>query len=201
MHEYTHGISNRLTGGSRQGNCLQTTTSRGMGEGWSDTLAIYLTRSATMTKDDDAVLGAYVYNKAAGIRSKPYSTSMERNPYTFSYVGTQNEVHAIGEFWALCLFEMYWSLVDAKGVSSNWYDATQEKGSTMAFQLVMGGFKLQPCNPTFITARDAILAADQAYYKGANKCLIWKAFAKRGLGTDAEESSFTDGFKLPEECN
>ena len=33
LHEFTHGISNRLTGGSAQGNCLTSTASRGMGEG------------------------------------------------------------------------------------------------------------------------------------------------------------------------
>jgi extracellular elastinolytic metalloproteinase len=33
IHEYTHGISNRLTGGSAQGNCLGDTISGGMGEG------------------------------------------------------------------------------------------------------------------------------------------------------------------------
>ena len=41
MHEYAHGISKRLTGGSAQANCLQSLEARGLGEGWSDTLAIY----------------------------------------------------------------------------------------------------------------------------------------------------------------
>ena len=40
----------------------------------------------------------------------------------------------------------------------------------------------QPCNPTFIQARDAILDADTALTNGANYCEIWKGFAKRGLG-------------------
>ena len=42
--EYTHGISNRLTGGSASANCLRTLVARGMGEGWSDALSIYLTQ-------------------------------------------------------------------------------------------------------------------------------------------------------------
>ena len=159
-----------------------------------------MNRKASDTRDIDAVLGAYAYAKAAGIRSKPYSTSMVRNPYTLSYVGTQNEVHAIGEYWANTLFEMYWNLVDAKGYSSNWFDAKQEKGNIIAMQLVIGGLKLQPCNPNFTTARDAILAADQSYYGGANKCLIWKAFAKRGLGVDSSEKGYVDGFKVPSDC-
>ena len=38
VHEFTHGITNRMTGGGT-GRCLQTTEARGMGEGWSDALA------------------------------------------------------------------------------------------------------------------------------------------------------------------
>jgi extracellular elastinolytic metalloproteinase len=41
VHEMTHGISSRLTGGGTA-RCLQTTESRGMGEGWSDALAEYV---------------------------------------------------------------------------------------------------------------------------------------------------------------
>lgn len=200
MLEYTHGISNRLTGGSAQGNCLRTTTAGGMGEGWSDIVAVYLTRVPSETRDLNVVLGAYAYNNVNGIRSKPYSTSLTTNPYTLSYVKTQNEVHRIGEYWANTLYEMYWNLVDAQGFSTNYYDAKQLKGNVIALQLVFGGFKLQPCNPTFTTARDAILAAEQAYYKGAYKCLVWKAFAKRGLGVDADEKTFKDGFAVPADC-
>ena len=49
----------------------------------------------------------------------------------------------------------------------------------------MGGLKIQPCNPEFLQARDAIIAADNAFYSGKNKCLLWKAFAKRGMGFNA----------------
>jgi extracellular elastinolytic metalloproteinase len=33
LHEYTHGVSNRLTGGSYNGRCLSGQESGGMGEG------------------------------------------------------------------------------------------------------------------------------------------------------------------------
>ncbi|KAI9347223.1 glycosyl hydrolase family 3 C-terminal domain-containing protein [Obelidium mucronatum] len=33
IHELTHGLSNRLTGGARDGNCLETLASGGLGEG------------------------------------------------------------------------------------------------------------------------------------------------------------------------
>ncbi|KAJ3486318.1 hypothetical protein NLI96_g4331 [Meripilus lineatus] len=41
IHEYTHGITNRLTGGGTA-NCLQTYESAGLGEGWSDAMAEYM---------------------------------------------------------------------------------------------------------------------------------------------------------------
>jgi extracellular elastinolytic metalloproteinase len=49
--------------------------------------------------------------------------------------------------------------------------------------------KLQPCSPGFVTGRDAILEADLIYNNGENRCYIWKAFAKRGLGYGATQGS------------
>jgi extracellular elastinolytic metalloproteinase len=49
----------------------------------------------------------------------------------------------------------------------------------------------QPCNPTFINARDAVIQADANRYNGANKCTLWKAFAKRGLGYGASLLTFS----------
>lgn len=38
VHENTHGITNRMTGGGT-GRCLQTMEAGGLGEGWSDAMA------------------------------------------------------------------------------------------------------------------------------------------------------------------
>lgn len=116
-------------------------TSGGMGEGWSDIMAIYLTRKEGENRTLDIVIGDYVYNAPGGIRSKPYSTNLNTNPYLLSYVGTQNEVHAIGEYWANTLYEVYWNLVDELGFSSDLYDATQLKGNIVSIQLLIGGLK------------------------------------------------------------
>jgi extracellular elastinolytic metalloproteinase len=60
----------------------------------------------------------------------------------------------------------------------------------------------QPCSPNFVQARDAILDADTALTGGANKCDIWKGFAKRGLGSGAKYSSSkrTGSTALPSGC-
>jgi len=41
IHEMTHGITNRLTGGGT-GRCLQTLEASGLGEGWGDAMASYV---------------------------------------------------------------------------------------------------------------------------------------------------------------
>jgi extracellular elastinolytic metalloproteinase len=102
---------------------------------------------------------------------------------------------------------MYWNLVDAYGFESNFYDAESGAGNTLALQLVMDGLKLQPCSPTFLDARDAILLADQNDNGGANQCLIWEAFAKRGMGVGADDGkghndvNVKADFTVPAQCN
>ncbi|KAL2911272.1 decapping endonuclease targeting mRNA [Polyrhizophydium stewartii] len=199
LHEYTHGISNRLTGGSATGQCLQTTEAGGMGEGWSDFVGLVLTAKSSDTATQARVVGNYVENNSAGIRSYPYSTSTSTNPLKYSSLKTRNEVHDIGEVWVEFLWEMYWNLVTKYGFSSNLYNAKSTAGNVVALQLVIGGMMNQPCNPTIISARNAILTADQTFYGGKYKCDIWKGFAKRGVGNSATTTK-TDKTDLPSGC-
>ena len=79
--------------------------------------------------------------------------------------------------------------------------------TTLAIQLVMDGMKLQSCNPGFVDGRDAILLADLNLTGGANECLLWKAFARRGLGLSASQGSSgsntdnTEAFDFPVACD
>lgn len=70
VHEMTHGLSNRLTGGGT-GSCLQSNEAGGMGEGWSDALADWTEQDGPQIVDYD--LGTYVYTQ--NIRSYAYSTN------------------------------------------------------------------------------------------------------------------------------
>src|SRR5262245_46651494 len=68
----------------------------------------------------------------------------------------------------------------------------------------MDAMKLQPANPSFTQARDAILAADNALNGGADLLEIWTAFARRGLGqlastSDSNSESVTIDFTIPPE--
>lgn len=58
--------------------------------------------------------------------------------------------------------------------------------NNLALQLVLDGMKLTPFASTFTTSRDAILAADVALTGGVNHDVIWKAFARRGLGYSSD---------------
>ena len=91
IHEMTHGITNRMTGGGT-GRCLQTTEAGGMGEGWSDALADVLAKNSSAVPD--FVVGRFVANKPGGIRAYPYSTSayvyLSRGSHSLNSLSSQN---------------------------------------------------------------------------------------------------------------
>lgn len=239
IHEYSHGLSTRLTGGAANSGCLGWGESGGMGEGWGDALASIIRR--TGAAPHDWPMGSWASNRAKGIRNYPYSTNKTVNPETYSYLDHAGYwgVHAIGEVWATMLNELEEALVLEHGFATNLFppatNATAEEqraffldeaelaslgkhrvskrrvprhGNSLLVQLILDGMKLQPCRPSFFDARDAIVQADKHLTGGHNRCLLWKAFAKRGLGTDASVIGRTpwgggkrsDGYAVPNDC-
>jgi hypothetical protein len=133
-----------------------------------------------------------------GGRTYPYTTDMSVNPETYDSIKTaplfnEPEAHFTGEVWTSILWEVYWNLVDRYGFDTNLFDDYTAGGNTLALQLVFDGLKLQPCDPGFVDARDAILLADRNDTGGDNQCLLWQAFAKRGLGENAQQGSSESG--------
>lgn len=155
LHEYGHGVSNRLVGGRTSTSCLGQIQSGALGEGWSDYFAI--------SYFNNPVFGAYpAQNTVHGFRRQSYEG------YTFTYEDVGNsgfEVHDDGEIWAAALWDLRKSL-----------------GQAVTDRLVVNGLKATPCNPSMTDARDAILSADMASNSGANRLAIWTVFAKHGLG-------------------
>ncbi len=205
VHEYMHGVTNRLTGGPTNVLCLQLLQSGGLGEGWSDFAALAFTQKPGGVRTDPRRFAAYSLGNSLGpgIRRFPYSTDLSVNPLTLEDLPISPEVHDIGEIWAVTLWEMYWNLVDAYGFDPDVFQGSG--GNNIAFQLVMDGLELQPCSPTFTSARDAILQADLLSHAGANRCAIWEAFARRGVGMDADARSPGDvvaqaSFAVPPDC-
>ncbi len=204
-HEYGHGISNRLTGGPGNSNCLNNEEQ--MGEGWSDWFALMLTLEAGDTGTDARGIGTYVLGQSAGgpgIRPFRYSTDMAANPHTYDSIKTEVAPHGVGSVWAVMLWDLNWALIEQYGFDTDFYTGTG--GNNIAMQLVIDGLKLQGCSPGFLSGRDGILLADQNNNGGANQCLIWEVFARRGAGNSALQGSTndkddgTEAFDLPIEC-
>jgi len=194
IHEIGHGVSNRLTGGPAQDGCLQNTEQ--MGEGWSDFLGVLLTIQPGDVGTDARAVGTYLFGQGPngnGIRNFPYSTDLAVNPETYGNVGGVSIPHGVGSIWSTMLWEVTWALIDQYGFDPDFYDfqgdVNLDAGNVQAMAIVLEGMKLQPCGPGFVDGRDAIFAADQALYGGANECLLWDAFAKRGLGVSADQGS------------
>lgn len=194
-HEYGHGISTRLSG-----NCLSGSAEQ-MGEGWSDWFWLMMQIKPGDTRNDARGIATFASNQPTngpGIREYRYSTDMAVNPHTFGDTndmwynnGTSNvvDVHSVGSVWCVMLWDLAWNYIDKYGYDPNIYNGTG--GNNKVMRLVLDAIKLDGCNPSFVTARDAIIAADQATTGGQNYCMIWETFARRGLGINASSGSIS----------
>ena len=205
-HEFGHGISNRLTGGPANSNCViqsdGTNTTQCMGEGWSDFFGLWMTTRTGDVGRTPRGIGTYVFaepSTGAGIRYKTYSDDLTINNYTYAVVGTGNyrETHAIGEIWATVLWDLNWQFIYRNGFNADFL--AQTGGNNRFLKLVLQGCKIQTCNPGFLDGRDAILRADSLLNGAANSGLIWTMFARRGMGYSANQGPrYTfSGISLP----
>ena len=194
-HEYGHGISNRLTGGAAQANCLFNDEQ--MGEGWSDWLGLMMTMKPGDFAEQARGIGTFAVNQPTtgqGIRPAPYSTDFTVNSATYGISNNAgiSQPHGVGFVWATTLWDLTWELIDQYGYDQDLINGNG--GNNLAMQLVLDGMKLQSCLPGFVDGRDAILQADMLANAGANQCYIWKVFANRGLGFSASQGTSTSRF-------
>ncbi|PSR99445.1 hypothetical protein PHLCEN_2v4124 [Hermanssonia centrifuga] len=212
IHELGHGLSTRLTGGPANSACLVFGEAGGMGEGWGDFLATTIRSTKNYS---DYPMGAWAANTPRGIRNFPYSLDTTVNPSTYKTLDKPSywAVHATGEVWAEMLWVVSHRLIAKHGFSETLFppaplsDGTipegdfyrpaeytlsgkrkpliPKHGNSLMVQLVVNAMKLQPCNPSFFDARDAIINADMVLTGGENLCELWQGFAERGLGPNA----------------
>ena len=207
VHEFTHGLSNRLIG---NGGGMTNDMSRGMGEGWSDFYGMSLLSQPGDPPDGLYTTGSYVTfrlggsfinNSYYGIRRFPTAVKTSlggpnaraHNPLTFADIdatqlnlsdaafaprtnGMADEVHNAGEVWSIMLWEIRARLIARLGWS---------EGNRKALQFVTDGLKLSPLSPTFVSGRDAIVAAGLASGTAEDVADMWAGFAIRGLGATA----------------
>lgn len=204
-HEWGHFISNRLIG---DGNGISNLQAVGMGEGWADFHAALM-----IAREEDAQAagnanweGAFALAGWAGsamdpdafyfgFRRYPLSWSFSRNPLTFKHISdgvrlpttaplafgasgaSNSEVHNTGEVWGVMLWDCYVSLLrDSR--------YTFEQARAKMKRYLVAGYKATALMPTFVDARDAVLAAAAAD-DATNFANFWAAFARRGLGMGA----------------
>ena len=203
-HEYGHGINQRLVAGPGNTSCVNQNESPG--EGWGD----YIGKILLLKNVDNGIAvngtGTFVVGQSPsgqGIRPAPYSGDIANNPMTYQSLiddttnATYTIPHGVGSVWAGMLWDLTWDLIAVHGFTDDIYDANGGFGNTIALNLVVEGMKLTPCNPGFVDARNAILQADDVLYgngvagseTGANQCIIWSAFARRGLGASANQGT------------
>lgn len=203
IHEYAHGVTIRLVGGAGISGCLLNNEQ--MGEGWSDWYALVTTMKAGDSEELPRGIATYyrgVGSLGGGVRDYPYSTDFALNPLTYDSIKTLGMPHGVGTVWAEMLWEMTWGLINTYGFDPNLYsftgDISQDPGNVMAMAIVTEALKFTPCNPGFVDARDAIITAAREIYSDEILCVLWRAFAKRGLGFNAFQGVSTnllDGFE------
>ncbi len=131
-----------------------------------------------------------------GLRRFPYSHDMTKNPLTFRHItdgvplptsaarspkngsALNAEVHNAGEVWASMLWECYGNLLNDTPRLS--FAEAQDRMK----KYLVAGYKLTPTDPTFVNARDALLAAIKVR-DPVDHDLCLHGFAKRGLGIGA----------------
>jgi extracellular elastinolytic metalloproteinase len=183
LHEYTHGVSQRLVGGRQDDDALVEPQSLALGEAWSDYFAVTI-QNFYRQNDQRFAFAAYASNIEKGVRPTQASPT-PYNLYThdtgnFGRLGTPpfNEQHAAGSIFAAALIEMQRQLCAILG-----FDA----GHVAGWRLVVASLKTVPGNPTFIDARGEILKAvpllnlDTASITAS----VRDAFAKFGIGSGA----------------
>lgn len=208
-HEYTHAISNRMVAGPDEG--LTSEQGGAMGESWGDLVAGEYQFSHGYSNGGNVwAVGAYATgNTETAIRDY----AIDDNPLNFSDYGfdsTGPEVHADGEIWNGTMWEVRQALVEAYDARFPYDDADLQLACAQAtptatprpvetcpgnrrwVQLMFDAFLLQQGATSMLDARDAMIAADQMRFGGANRDVLWAAFARRGMGVHASVADADD---------
>jgi len=182
-HEYGHGLTWRMIGS------MSGPLAGAIGEGASDVLAF--------TLNGDDIIGEYAYSDANGIRRAPYDTYLADTGNTYIDV-TGAEVHDDGEIYAAAMWSVRTQYLNA-GLSSDdlLYDFVQ-------------GMNYTPSAPAFENMRDGMLEAiarRQPTPTPDRACLIWRGFAKYGIGVGATGTvsrrgkvQISESFAVPSTC-
>ena len=167
VHEYHHGVSLRL-------NTSFTGTEAGaMGEGGGDFFAYSV--------NNDTVLAEF--SRPGGLRGV---NGKHYGDWT-CLLGLYCEVHDNGEIWANVLWDA------RERFRQDLVRGSEAAAINEVHQLYVDALAISPPAPTMLDLRDAILDADALRNPGGqesqNYCRLWEAFAARGMGLGATDTS------------
>ncbi len=206
LHEYTHGLSNRLVIDANGNSTLNGVQAGAMGEAWSDWYAMDYLVAKGFEKDTKTpgtlLSGKYVsagqhlartmgIDCPVGAESKGCTSGFDpsvKGGYVYGdfpdVVGSA-EVHGSGEIWGQTLWDLRTKL-----------------GHKVTDTLVTRAMTLSAEDPDFLDMRNAIVRADLVAYGGKHTDAIWHVFAHRGMGffagsLDSDDSAPASDFHMP----
>lgn len=187
IHEFHHGVSNRLN------PTFTGSEASAIGEGGGDFFAYSLNGNTKLAEY------AAPPNGIRQINGKTYADWL---CLFFLFC----EPHDNGEIWANTM----WDVRERFRIDG--VNGSEDTAIHAVHQLYVDGVTLSPPGPTMLDLRDAMLLADVVRSPSAdpggseNYCRLWTAFAGRGMGTDAQDTKDTGDnsvvadFTLPSTC-
>jgi len=192
IHEFHHGVSNRL---NTQWTGIEADA---MGEGGSDFFAYSI--------NGDTNLAEFAY-PPTGIRAINGKTYGDFTCIDIPFFGILIcEPHDNGEIFANTLWDL------RERFRSDGVGGSDAAAINMAHQLYVDALKISPPSPTMLDLRDSVLAADGVRNASndpggsVNHCRIWDVFATRGMGAAAQDTddtgsaSVVEDFTVAPEC-
>ena len=165
-HEFNHAVLHHL------GTLYDQTEARALHEGTADYLAASYTGKPR--------IGEWVTR----CTSTGDLRRVDNSKSTFRYSNLNNVQYATCSSWPGGVLNRLGS-AHANGMiwSGSLWDLRTQIGKTKTDKLVIRTFLSLGPHPTFLQARDAMIAADNNTNAGANVCAIRKAFGDRGIGS------------------
>ncbi len=225
-HEYGHAISNRMAGGPDDGLTGAQAGAMGESWSDLIAMEYLNEHGLVPTAGESPyAVGTYATGSTEkGIRNYNMSRNLlpptvlagsltQSNPLNYSNIGydlTGVQVHADGEIWSATNFDLRSALMAALDAELPADDTDLQRrcangeekvdlcpGNRRWAQLMFDAWLLMPPSVSMLDARDAFLAANQMRFEGAHQRAIWRAFARRGMGSGAASRGSDDGDPVP----
>jgi len=184
IHEFTHGVSQRLVSGRLKKAALSEPQGLALGEGWSDYFAVTILNYYRRPNPPRFSFAEFASGLAGGVRPHAYGRAAFTTDMTQLGKAPFDEQHTAGSIFAAALIDMHDQLEKLFGD-----DANATTGQETSWRLVIDSMKVLKANPTFIDARDGLLSANQRLKPAQSDAIehaIRDAFAHYGMGRNAK---------------